>query len=293
MHLLLSGGAGSVLDRWGMYSNQQNYPEIHMTLDYYVYSIVDVDCDNKSWNIKTYSLGNPDNIMDNELIDEWYCKLNQQKPNTPTAISIENQGTVNAELLASIFSGVDSLMTSQFQLTETIGDYSNPILDVTRDWHNIYGDSGAPNYTPIDLNAGIELNKLNVDGYVTGTQMYGWRVRYRDFNLKWSDWSNEFIINDTATVSQIVDNNNFNVKISPNPTNNKISINYNLVKNEVVTISIFDNSGKIITTITSNENQKEGEYSFEYHFNNSFDAGVYYCNFNFSGKIISKAIVLK
>ena len=196
MHMMLNGGAGSALDRWGMYSNQQDYPEIHMTLDHYIYSVIDVDCDNKSWNCKTYSLGNLDKQLNNVLIDEWYSNINQAKPNTPVALDILNQGTSNVELLASNFSGVDSLMTSQFQLTTSPGDYSSPILDKTRDWQNIYGDSGAPDYNPIDLNAGIELNRLNVDGYVSGTtQIYGWRVRYRDFNLKWSEWSNEYIIN--------------------------------------------------------------------------------------------------
>ena len=289
MHLLLTGGAGSVLDRWGMYSNQQDYPEIHMTLDYYVYSIVDVDCDNKSWNIKTYSLGNPDNIMDNELIDEWYFKINQPKPNTPVAISIKNQGTPSAELLASIFSGVDSLMTSQFQLTEVIGDYSNTILDVTRDYHNIYGDSGSPSYTPIDLNAGIELNKLNVDGYVNSTQMYGWRVRYRDFNLKWSDWSNEFIINDTATT---VENINISkVSIAPNPTKNRVEVSYNISGKELVTAKVFNSIGNEVITLSENEIQNHGNHIYIIDFSEKYEPGIYYLNISFSGKMVSKKIV--
>ena len=246
-HLLLSGGAGSTLFRWGMYANN-DYPEIHMAYDYYNYSIVDIDCDNKSWDVKTYSLGNSDNVMNNTLIDEFYYMINQAKPNTPVALSIENQATEDATLLASVFSGVDSLMTSQFQLTEIPGDYTSPLIDTTRNWQNIYGDSGAPNYTPTDLNVGIELNKLNINGFAEGTQLYGWRVRYRDFNLKWSDWSNEFIINDPATDIEYVNNN---LKLYPNPVNSVLTIKG--IENSA-NISIFDLCGKKVLSQKMNSN---------------------------------------
>jgi hypothetical protein len=80
-------------------------------------------------------------------------------------------------------------MSSQFQVTATPGDYSNPALDVRRDWENVYGVTA--DYDPIDLNEGIDLSRLSVSNGLSAGQSYGWRVRYRDQNLQWSDWSRE------------------------------------------------------------------------------------------------------
>jgi len=104
-------------------------------------------------------------------------------------------------LIASAFEGQDSLMSSKFQITATPGNYSSPIFEKRQDWVNIYGDSGAPDYMPIDLNEGIDLRRIQVTSPLTDGNQYAWRVRYRDFNLKWSDWSDEqiFTVNENLT----------------------------------------------------------------------------------------------
>ena len=127
-----------------------DYPEIFYSLDHYDYSIIDVNVDDKSYTARTYSFGHPDKVLDNELVDVWYSRLNQQKPDKPTTIEAWFAGDSLAVLNASPFSGVDSLMSAQFQITDTPGDYSNPVVDVKRDKMNIYGDSGAPDYLPVD-----------------------------------------------------------------------------------------------------------------------------------------------
>jgi hypothetical protein len=45
----------------------QNYNEIFMSLDHYDYSIVDVDIDDKSYTARTFSLGHPEKVFDNEI----------------------------------------------------------------------------------------------------------------------------------------------------------------------------------------------------------------------------------
>ena len=92
-------------------------------------------------------------------------------------------------------------MTSHFQLTETPRDYTNPIFESKRDWVNIYGDSGAPDYNPIDKNAGIDLTRCQITTNLIVGNTYAWRVCYRDQNLKWSDWSEEQIFSVTETSS--------------------------------------------------------------------------------------------
>lgn len=199
--IMLTGGAGSPLDRWGMYPNQQDYEEVLMTYDYYVYNIVDIDIQDRSYEVFTYSLGNLDKPLDNVLVDYYYRKLDQEPPIKPIAMSPVDESGVLPLLVASDFEGQDSLMSSKFQITSTPGDYTSPVFEKRQDWTNIYGDSGAPDYIPIDLNEGIDLRRMQVTTPLTDGNQYAWRVRYRDFNLKWSDWSDEqvFTVNENLT----------------------------------------------------------------------------------------------
>jgi PKD repeat protein len=81
-------------------------------------------------------------------------------------------------------------MSSQFQLKEAGDAWSQLIIDSKRDWENVYYDTGPPNYVPIDLNAGIDLQRYQItEGALQSSQLYEWRIRYRDQNLLWSDWS--------------------------------------------------------------------------------------------------------
>lgn len=100
-------------------------------------------------------------------------------------------------------------MSSHFQITTNSGDYSAPIVDVRRDWINIYGDTGAPDYKMVDLNKEIKLTELTVNKLSSAGKLY-WRVRYRDQNLIWSQWSSEqsFNIEPSGSLSDDVAKNN-------------------------------------------------------------------------------------
>jgi len=109
-------------------------------------------------------------------------------------------------LISSPISGLDSIMSSEFQITGFPGIYLTPLLDKVRDWENIYGDSGAPNYQPINLNQGIDLYRYQVEsGLLQVGTTYGWRVRYRDQNLRWSNWSDEKMFTVVSSVQDSAD----------------------------------------------------------------------------------------
>ncbi len=202
--LLLSGGGGSPLDRWGMYPNQTNYPEIQKTMDIYCYVLVDVDMTNKSYDAKTYSFGHTDALHFDELIDEWHFIQNQPAADKPIAMQPFNIMPAITTLTASAFTGLDSLLSSQFQLVLNGGSWNLPIINVMRDNEDFYGDSGSPNYNPINLNLGIDLRRYNIPlGILQNGNSYIWRVRYRDNNMKWSQWSDSalFIFDNNANDS--------------------------------------------------------------------------------------------
>ena len=190
--LLQNGGGGAELGRWKFDQNQRDYPEIQRTNDYWSYSIVDIDVANKKYEAKSFSLGNSDRIMNNELFDSFFRdKGNETPPQKPVG-KTKGSVAIPIKLSASAYSGVYEILSSQFQVTNKKGDYSSLIVDSKRDFENVYSDSGAPDFIPIDKNAGIDLTKLTLENNKLETgKTYWWRVRYRDKNLQWSDWSDE------------------------------------------------------------------------------------------------------
>ncbi len=186
LRLLLAGGGGSSLDRWGMYANQEDYHEIHRAHDYYGYTIFDIDLDDNSYVADSYSLGHLDLPADNVVFDSFARYKNMTPPQTPIALS--PNGISSDVLVASPFTSEVGILSSHFQLTDTESNWQNSNTDIIRHWENVYGDSGAPDYVPIDLNENIDLSRLDVENLQIGTT-YWWRVRYRDQNMHWSEWA--------------------------------------------------------------------------------------------------------
>ncbi|MHC1706933.1 MAG: metallophosphoesterase [Bacteroidales bacterium] len=194
----INGGAGGDLDRWGMYSDQTDYLQTKKAVDHYHFTLIDVDVDDRSYSGYTYSLGNEDILLDCWLIDSFHRKLDRNKPEKPIGLSpsgniyLPDSILINPVILTSSeYSGPDSIMTVHYQLTGTPGDYLN-LLDESRlDSDNWYGDTGPPLYNPVNLNEGVNLYNVTVNSQLIMDHTYGWRVRYRDHNLRWSDWSEE------------------------------------------------------------------------------------------------------
>jgi len=197
LRLMCFGGGGGYLDRWGMYGNQTDYPEIHRSHDYHGYTFFDVDCENNSYTATAYSLGNSDVPMDNEIFDTWFRDRNSLPPEAPiTLFPNENFGDVDGRLVGSHFMGEHEIMSSHFQVKEVGETWSQSIIDTKRDWENVYYDTGPPNFEPVDLNEGIDLRRIDIpNGTLQTNQNYEWRLRYRDQNLLWSDWSDPQIFN--------------------------------------------------------------------------------------------------
>ena len=190
LRILLSGGGGSSLDRWGMYDNQTDYDELHRSFDHYCYNLFDIDCATNSYTARTFTLGHTDQPLANELLDSWLRDRNALPPVTPGTLGPEISGGYPLTLTATPFSGDYPIMSSHFQLTDNEGSWVTPLLDLRRDWENIYYDTGSPLWAPIDINEGIDLTRLLVsDQSIPDETVVWWRVRYRDQNLLWSEWS--------------------------------------------------------------------------------------------------------
>lgn len=191
---IICGGAGGILDRWGMFANQVDMTDVQVSLDHYGFMLVDVNMDQKTVNGAFYSLGHPDKPTSPVILDRWHWYPDQLPPAKPQAISPVSTAFSATVLQGSPFSGADSLMSSHFQLVEKQGDFAMALVDSIRDRENYYKDSGAPFWQPLNLHAGIDLQKLQPDsGLLVPGQSYKWRLRYRDENLKWSEWSDSAV----------------------------------------------------------------------------------------------------
>ena len=270
VRLLLSGGGGAGLDRWGAYSNQQDYPEIQKAYDHYCYTLVDVDIANEKYTAKTFSLGTPDKPLANVVIDSFYRDKNGAAPLKPALLAPEDGANLIApfELAAEDFTQKYDIMSSQFQLTDTSGIYNNPVIDIIRDFENIYGDSGAPDYTPIDLNEGIDLSKYTVNGEgLEAEKTYWWRMRYRDKNLQWSDWSEERSIGSVTAIDEpsatVVKETKLYANY-PNPFNPATTIKFAIKQTGNVSLKIYSIDGRLIKTLVDN-NMSSGEYSVRWN----------------------------
>lgn len=245
MRLLLSGGGGAELTRFCEHS--RNFPEILKAVDDYCYAIIDVDVDAKSYTAESYTLGKPEHPIANQVFDTFHFRMNQPPPAQPHPVEVADWNPLM--LKSSPISGADSCMSAQIQITFTPGNYLYPVLDTTRNFENVFGNSGSPDFIPIDKNAGINLYSFTVpEGILDSSALHGFRIRYRDMNLKWSPWSEEglFYPNGMAEKPAVATSDLLVWQNYPNPFSGGTTVNYEVRTEQLVTITVTDLSGRTV-----------------------------------------------
>ena len=313
LRLVENGGGGAELDTWGEYPGHQiDYPEIQKTFDYWSFTLFDIDVENKVYNASVWAIGQEDGnegriIFDPiRKVDEFFRnKADETPPSIPQAVApVKNADAprpINLE--ASAYVGTYDILSSQFQITNEQGVYENPLVDEKRDFENIFWDTGAPDFTPIDKNEGIDLTKLEVSGdNLEVGKTYWWRVRYRDKNLQWSEWSEEASFT-VATGTDVKEESENIIRESklyenyPNPFNPSTTIKFDVADAGKVLLRVYSSSGELITTLI-NKKMTPGSYSVEWNGTNSngqrMSSGVYFYKMQTTKyQKIGKAILIK
>ena len=269
--IVCGGGGGGALDSWGAFTNR-DYEDIQIAYDHYSYQILEVDIADHSFRNTMYSLGDLNKPRNNVAMDSWYRKINQNGPEMPLAQSLEVSGET-VKLIVSPFSGDDSLMTVEFQVIDSSIN-SKKIVDSFTHWTDIYEVDKS--YNPIDKNKGIDLYDLKVNtSLLAANKSYYFRARYRDHNLKWSQWSNALPYQTTGIETQNLNISEFGLSQNyPNPFCLSTSIGYSVPQLSGVYFSVYDASNRLV--FESNEGLKQpGVYSINFSGENLFP-GVYF-----------------
>jgi len=286
---VLAGGGGAELTRF--FSGSHDYPEIQETVDDYNYVLMDINVDDQSYVAEAYTMGKPEHPL-HQLLDTWHFRMNQPSPQKPVTNPVPS--TKPVILSASPMSGADSCMSSWFEVTEVQGNYTKPVLTVLRDREDIFENTGSPNFFPINKNAGIDLTSLEVpDSLLSNGTTFGFRVRYKDDNLKWSPWSDKVFFHNTGINDPDFSSNEFNLsQNSPNPFSQTTVIGYQLKSRAHVTIKILDPIGKELVTLVDEEKQA-GEHSALFSADHyMYPAGIYFVQMKCNSEVQTRRMVI-
>jgi hypothetical protein len=202
MYHIISGG-GSWDQYWGQ-STEKDFDDVQKTIDFWTYQIVTLNGDSREMVVESYAIGSPKLgfALDNIMIDSFYRKFPAVQPDQPSI----NESPADSITLPFTFSSSPYQTSSeephnsvQFQIASDSG-FTDIKMDLIRDYENLYGTTGNPDYLPVDIHDTVDIFKYTIrkNGLANGS--YQVHVRHRDRNITWSEWSDpvEFKVKGSA-----------------------------------------------------------------------------------------------
>ncbi|MCR9075270.1 MAG: fibronectin type III domain-containing protein [bacterium] len=198
MWVNVAAGEGGI-DYWDQ--SDIDYDEFQRVFPEWGFVIMEVEAgDDPQFRLRRINRGNNFIDRDNEVMDDITIKRYNELPNTPTTqLPSDGDTAIDPDLVqlqATPFNDPDGgfHLESEFQLTTTQGDFSNPEVSEWIRFENWFMDEGASggesgSYS-VNTVEDADISKINIE-LLDGDTTYYWRVRYRDSGLGWSDWSGE------------------------------------------------------------------------------------------------------
>lgn len=177
--------AGGAIDNWGEFPNA-DYDEFSVSQDEYGFVSVEVTDDaNPTIVIQRISRGDQDITFDNDITDTVTIRLNPSQVSTPSPVyPIDEEVIPECVMLnATSFSSTNNEALhgqSHWQVSTNQNNFSQPIAESWKNFENWYYD--------IDTQADDDLTDEMIIN-LNENETYWWRLRYRDRELNWSDWS--------------------------------------------------------------------------------------------------------
>jgi hypothetical protein len=184
-------------------------------------------------------------------------------------------------------------MSVEMKVTDITGNYQI-VIDSLVHWENVYG--ADQNFIPIDRNSAVNLYQIKIGkSLLSEYKLYSYSVRYRDHNLKWSDWSDLILFNSTGIISiadafSELSDHDYLGQNHPNPFSNFTDFPYQIQEKGNVSFMILDFSGKEIQLI--NEGVKSpGKYNLEIN-SGKLNNGIYFLQMKTDHTTISRKMIL-
>ena len=198
-HLWINvASAGGAIDNWGEFPNF-DYDEFSVSQDEYGFVMVEVtDSADPKLVVKRISRGDQDITIDNQLTDSLTIRLIPSIVDPPEPIFPIGEEGIAPEcvtLVGSEFSSPNINAVhgqSHWQLTTSQNGFDNPIIEHWKNFENWYYD--------IDTQANDDLTDEEIIGLDEFTT-YFWRLRYRDREMNWSEWSNSVAFTTGASIA--------------------------------------------------------------------------------------------
>ena len=192
---IISGG--SAWDQaWGM-STEIDYDDVQKTIAHWAWQLIEFDLNQRTMDVKCFAEGNVKFDQkkrwgyNSKRIDRFHRKLGLAPPEQPAiATSISKPIQLPFKVASTSFktSTSEKLNSTQFQIAQD-KEFSQLDFDLIRDVENIYGDTGSPDFVPVDTHRNVDILRFELpkDSLPNGKVFA--RVRHRDTNVTWSDWS--------------------------------------------------------------------------------------------------------
>ncbi|MEG1546843.1 MAG: serine/threonine protein phosphatase, partial [Bacteroides sp.] len=189
-HHIISGGA-SWDQFWSMAPTTYDNDLVQKTHDYWAYQIFDYDPETQKMTVESYSIGNKNVVHDNMLIDRFSRDLSKTaRPDKPVLTGISSQVELPTTLQSSDYVSAVSgdFNSAQFQIALS-EDFKKPLVDRTQHFENFFKDGGPKFYIPTNTQKDKDATSLLLEKGDLQAGDYFLRVRYRNQNLQWSEWS--------------------------------------------------------------------------------------------------------
>jgi len=191
MYHIISGAA-SWDQFWGQ-STEKDFDDVQKTIDYWAYQIVTFDDAKGEMTVESYAVGSPKLglTLNNELIDSFYRKPDAVPPSKPSIITLPADTiTLPFAFVSSPYATVtaEPINSTQFQISSD-SNFSISSVDLIRDYENLFGTTGSPDYRPVDINKNINILEYNIEQNKLPDGIWYIRTRHRDRNIVWSEWS--------------------------------------------------------------------------------------------------------
>jgi hypothetical protein len=191
--------ASGDIDYFGEYPSA-DYTEYNVAYDEYGFVMIDTEAgDDPNVRVRRVSRGDAITQLDNVVRDDFTVRRYNGLPETPELPAEVNNINPDCPQLprgAFVDPDDDAFGASRIQVASDCDDFASPLADVWWQAENIWDD--------VDTQAEMDPTLPLVTTPLSPNTTYCYRVKVRDQNLGWSDWSDSksFTTSDSATGEQ-------------------------------------------------------------------------------------------